>query len=301
MLRMVLPGLLSLSLLSPNLVQAAEEPARFATPQAALDAFAAALSDGRGAELLKIFGADAEDLLSTGNPERDAENRTEVLDLYLGGYRFVPEGDGKVILSLGSDDWPFPIPLVRDGDSWRFDIEEGRDEVLYRRIGLNELDVIDMLAAYVDIQATYRLVDHDGDGIMEFAASLLSTEGQKDGLYWGDDDSPLGERIALASLDGYFDGETDREAEPFGGYYYRILQLQGPQAPGGEMSYLVNGNMVAGHAMLAVPSDYGDTGIHSFIVGENGLIYEADLGPDSLEIGAAIRAYDPGAEWSLLE
>ncbi len=301
MLRKFYPGLLSLALLIPVGAQAADAPASFATPQAALEAFAAALSDGDGKALLEIFGADAEDLLSTGNPERDAENRAEVLDLYLGGYRFVPDGDGKIVLSLGTDDWPFPIPLVRDGGEWSFDTEEGRDEVLYRRIGLNELDVIDMLAAYVDIQATYRLVDHDGDGIMEFAASLLSTEGQKDGLYWGSDDSPLGERIALASLDGFSDGETDREAEPFGGYYYRILQLQGPQAPGGEMSYLVNGNMVAGHAMLAVPSDYGDTGIHSFIVGENGLIYEADLGPDSLEIGAALRSYDPGGEWTLLE
>jgi Protein of unknown function (DUF2950) len=290
--------LATLSLLVAMPVMAAEEPATYPAPQDALEAMIQALSTENSADLLTVFGTDAEPLLSTGNQDRDRINRLEILLLVQNGYRFQPSEDGKTTLLLGVDSWPFPIPLHRTEQGWSFDIEAGAEEVHARRIGLNELDVIEILHAYVDVQAEYRLVDHDGDEVMEFARALLSSPGGQDGLFWGRADSPLGERIALASLDGYNDGEEDQDAEPFGGYYYRILQGQGEAAPGGAMDYLINDQMVAGHAMLAVPSDYGNSGITSFLIAENGTIYEADLGEDSLEVAQGITVFDPGPRWS---
>ncbi|WP_299424653.1 DUF2950 family protein [uncultured Shimia sp.] len=275
----------------------AQSPALFATPQAALDAMMTALQEEDQDATLQVFGADAKDLISTGNPRRDAANRAEILSLYQEGYRLQPAEDGSVVLLLGSEGWPFPIPIGKVEANWMFDVAAGRDEVLFRRIGLNELDVIEFMAVYVDIQAEYRLVDHDGDQVMEFAPSFLSSDGMRDGLFWADEDSPLGARVALASLDGYSVGDTDTGPEPFGGYYYRILDKQSAAAPGGALNYISGGNMVSGHALLAVPSDYGNTGIHSFMVSENGLVLEADLGEDSLEKAFAITRYDPTAEW----
>ncbi|MEM8728821.1 MAG: DUF2950 family protein [Pseudomonadota bacterium] len=288
--------------LAPAIAWAGAEPASYATPQDALEAMAAAL-DGtqpQGA-LLEIFGTDAEDVLSSGNPERDAQNRAEIQTLLSEGYRFQSDADGRVTLLLGDEGWPFPVPLARGADGWAFDLEAGRDEIYFRRIGENELQVIDVMTVYPDIQIEYRLEDHDGDGILEFASSLLSDEGGRDGLFWQLEDGPLGERIARASMDGFALGDEVYEAEPFGGYYYRILTEQGSEAPGGAMSYLVNGNMLAGHALLAVPSEYGETGVHSFLVAENGVILQADLGESSLETGYGMTAYDPGAAWSTVD
>ncbi|RBW52833.1 DUF2950 domain-containing protein [Phaeobacter gallaeciensis] len=290
--------LAALALLAATPAISAEEPATYQAPQDALEAMMQALSTQDTADLLTVFGTDAEPLLSSGNPDRDKINRLEILVLVQNGYRFQPDEDGKTTLLLGVDSWPFPIPLHHTEQGWSFDIEAGANEVHTRRIGLNELDTIETLHAYVDIQAEYRLVDHDGDGVMEFARALLSSPGRQDGLFWGRADSPLGERIALASLDGYNDGDADQDPEPFGGYYYRVLQGQGDAAPGGAMNYLINDQMVAGHAMLAVPSDYGNSGITSFLVAENGTVYEADLGEDTLDIAQAIILFDPDSEWS---
>ncbi|WP_412555341.1 DUF2950 family protein [Shimia sp. MIT1388] len=275
----------------------AQTAASYDTPQAALEAMMTALKAGDQTAILQVFGAEAQDLLSTGSPQRDRENRAEILGLLQGGYRFQSDENDGVVLRLGADGWPFPIPLTRVDASWQFDIDAGRDEVLFRRIGLNELDVIDFLKVYVDIQAEYRLVDHDADQVMEFAPAFLSSEGVRDGLFWQGEDSPLGVRIALASLDGYSDGQRDMGPEPFGGYYYRILDRQSAAAPGGALNYVSGGNMVAGHALLAVPSDYGNSGIHSFMVSENGVVLEADLGEDSLERAFLLRSFDPTSEW----
>lgn len=285
----------------PLSLQAAETPATYATPQDALDAMMTAAAAQDTQAMLTVFGTNAEELLSTGNPDRDNANRREILGMYAAGYRFLPSGEGQVTLLLGEDGWPFPIPLARTDAGWAFDIVAGEDEIHARRIGLNELETIEMLQAYVVIQAEYRLTDHDGDGVMEFASALLSSPQGRDGLFWADADGPLGERIALASLDGYNDGEADQAPEPFGGYYYRILTGQTDTAPGGAMDYQVNGHMVAGHAMLAVPADYGDSGITSFMVGENGIIYEADLGEDTLDIAQTLTMFDPGPDWAALE
>ena len=201
--------------------------------------------------------------------------------------------------------WPFPAELVLSEGAWSFDAEGARDEVLMRRIGRNELAVIAIMRRAPDVQAAYRRVDHDGDGVMEFAASILSAPGARDGLYWpdepGTEPSPFDERVARASFTGYsLDGE-DLEAEPFEGYFFRILQGQGEAAPGGAYSYMVAGNMVAGHALLAVPAVYGDTGIMSFMVGEEGVVFEADLGEETLSRAAEIETFDPGEEWSAVE
>ncbi len=298
MARNIFSALTGLACLAALPAVAAEGPASYTTPQAALDAMMQALDAGDRAAILDVFGTDAADMLSSGNPDRDAENRGNILMMYSEGYRFQPTEDGDVTLLLGADGWPFPIPIAMTGDNWAFDIEAGRDEIYYRRIGLNELEAIEIMDAYVAIQTEFRQTDHDGDGVMEFANALISSADARDGLYWGDEDSPVGIRIALANLDGYSDSEGDKEAEPFGGYYYRILQGQTDAAPGGALSYMAGENMVAGHALLAVPSDYGQSGIHSFMVSENGIVLQADLGEDSLTLAKDLVQYDPGEDWS---
>lgn len=272
-------------------------PAAYATPQDALDAMIAALQARDRAAALTVFGAEAEDLIYSGDPDTDAERREKLLEAYGEGYRFAPRTEGGVQILFGADGWPFPIPLVRDGATWHFDIEAGRDELADREIGLNELDIIELMGAYVDLQAEFRLIDHDGDGVMEFAATIISTDGGRDGLYWEGDDSPIGIRMARASADGFSDGEADHAPEPYRGYYFSILDEQGPAAPGGPLSYLANGHMVAGHALIAFPASYGETGVNTFLVGENGIVYEADLGDDTVDLADAIRLYDPGADW----
>ncbi len=273
--------------------------ATYDSPQDALEAMIGALEAPHPAQaLLQVFGDDAIDLLSTGNPERDAENGAQIRALLAQGYRFRADAPEQVTVLFGADGWPFPIPIARGDAGWAFDIPAGRDEVYFRRIGENELHVIDVMTAYVAIQSAYRQADHDGDGVLEFARSILSDPGRHDGLFWNLEDSPFGERIALAALDGVNVDGTDQGPEPYGGYYYRILDGQGADAPGGAMSYLINDNMLGGHAFLAVPSDYGTTGIHSFMVAENGVVLEADLGEDSLSLAFDMRLYDPGAIWS---
>lgn len=280
----------------------AAEPAKYVSAQDAVEAMMAALVAGDRDAVLTVFGPEAQDFMSTGDPREDRQNSLSILEMYSEGFRMVPQEDGSLVLALGINGWPFPIPIERTGDAWAFDIETGREEVLNREIGLNELEIIDLLEAYVDVQAAYRLVDHDGDGVMEFARQIISSsETARDGLFWPAPDSPLGVLFARADVDGFSDGEQDFEPEPYSGYYFRILTEQTSAAPGGKMSYLINDNMVGGHALLAVPSDFGVTGITSFMVSENGIVLEAVLGEDTLEIAAPMIAYDPTDEWSPAE
>lgn len=298
--RSIIAGLCAGTLLLTS--QALAEPARFATPQDALEAFVAGLEDPRPATLLAVFGEEAEELLADDDPRVNAARRAEILALYGQGYRFRPDDSDRVTLVFGAEGWPFPIPLARSEQGWSFDIAAGAEEIRTRQIGLNELDVIALMDAYVDLQAAYRLVDHDGDGVMEFAPHILSSAPDlRDGLFWDGPESPVGLLMALAAMDGYSDAQADAEPEPHLGYVYRILNAQTDAAPGGAMSYVVNGNQVAGHALLAVPAEYGQSGVHSFLVAENGVILEADLGPDSLDRGAEITAYDPGTDWTEVE
>ncbi len=294
MSRTIIPALALCALTAAPL---GADPALFATPQDALDAMVGALEQGDGA-LLDVFGKEAEDVISDGDVDEDAAHRAGLLALYHEGYRMVPQEDGAVVLAFGADGWPFPIPLVKGDSGWLFDIDAGRTEARAREIGANELDVIDLLDAYVDVQAAFRLQDHDGDGVMEFARRILSSAEERDGLFWPAPESPVGESLARASAFGFSDGDTDHPPEPHLGYVFRILTAQGDAAPGGAMDYMVGDNMVAGHAILAAPAVYGDTGVHSFMVSENGIILQADLGNDTTEVAAAITAYNPGPDWT---
>ena len=217
-------------------------------------------------------------------------------------HRVSVDQNGVATLYIGREQWPFPIRLVKGDGGWVFDVAGGREEMLDRRIGRNELDVIDLMHAYVRVQYRFRQSDYDEDGVMEFARSLLSTPGKRDGLYWspdlGEPQSPIGDAVAEATAEGYVVGTVDQPPRPYLGYCYRILESQGPNAPGGAMEYLVNGNMVAGHALLAFPADYGGSGVMSFMVGENGTVYEADLGEDTTDFADAIETFDPGEGWA---
>lgn len=279
----------------------AADPAVFATPFDAVMAMVGGLEDKDRAGLLEVFGPESADFLLSDDEAENTRHRRTLLGLWEEGYRLVPQEDGSFVLDLGADGWPFPIPLAPVEGGWAFDIEAGRIEVADREIGLNELDVIALLEAYVDVQIGFRMADQDGDGVMEFAQKIIADEDRRDGLYWPEPDSPLGALLAAASADGYNDGTEDLPPIPYLGYVYRILTEQGPNAPGGAYSYLQGENMVGGHALLAVPYVYGETGVYSFMVSENGIILQADLGEDTSDIAAAITAYDPGPDWAPVE
>lgn len=276
------------------------DPARYATPQDALDALIDGLRNGDRQAVLTVFGEEAADYLSEGDPELDQRNRLALLDLYREGYRFEPQGDGSVRLALGAAGWLFPVPVARlDDGTWAFDNDAGREEVRLREIGRNELEMIDLLEAYVAIQRAFRQIDLDGDGVMEFAQRVISTSAEApDGLFWPEDNTYLGELFARAALDGYSDGTDDQDPDPHFGYLFRILTSQTDAAPGGAMDYIVNGNMVGGHALLAVPAEFGETGVHSFMVSENGVILEAVFGAETLDVASGITAFDPTEDWA---
>ncbi|MTH61729.1 DUF2950 domain-containing protein [Paracoccus litorisediminis] len=280
-------------------------PQYFDTPEAAVTALVTALEAKDKAAVLQIFGPEAEDVVSTGDAEEDRVVWREFLDDMHAIHRLEPAGDGRMTLLAGREMWPFPADLVKGDTGWSFDAESAREEVLARRIGRNELEVIGLLRRAHEVQASFRQTDYDGDGVMEFAASILSTPGQHDGLFWAEDPdsppSPFDESLARANFTGFSSDGEDREPEPYEGYYFRILQGQGPAAPGGAYSYMVNGNMVSGHAIVAYPAAYGDSGIMSFIVAEPGIVYQTDLGEDTLEKAAKIELFDPTEEWAPVE
>lgn len=302
MMRISRAGLLAL-VASAGL--AAAEPQRFETPEAAVAALVAALEARDRDAVLSIFGPENEDVVSTGDPEQDRETWGAFLSDVQKVSRIDRETEERAVLYAGRDFWPFPAALVRSDGAWSFDAEGAREEVLMRRIGRNELEVIDIMRRAAEVQATYRRTDHDGDGVMEFAASILSSPGARDGLYWPDEPgaepSPFDDTLARASFTGYSEDGEDRAPEPFEGYYFRILQGQGPSAPGGAYSYVIAGNMVAGHGLIAHPAVYGDTGIMSFMVGEGGIVYEADLGEETLSRAAEIDLFEPGDDWTIVE
>jgi hypothetical protein len=277
------------------------EPATYPTPEQAVEAFVAALTARDREALLVVFGPESDDLVGSGDPEEDEQARKEFLAAYGTLAELVDEGEGRKELQVGRTRWPFPVTLVAVEGGWTFDPDAAREEILDRRIGENELDVIALMRRAVQVQAAYRSVDYDGDGVMEFADAILSDPGQRNGLYWPDDMgeplSPVGGFAAQAAADGISIDGVDQEPQPYLGYFYRILTRQGPAAPGGEIEYKVNGNMVAGHALLAFPADPGASGVMSFMVGENGIVYEADLGAETLDIAGAIEVFDPTETW----
>lgn len=286
-------------LLALPLAATAAEQRTFATPEAAVDALYAALKANDEAALLDIFGDKHKELVVTGDAAYDSANRAIAAE-HLAAYRVLDDrGPDRRVLLMGVEAWPLPIPLVRAGSAWRFATEEGIEELINRRIGRNENNAIDVLRAYVDAQREYASIDRDGDGVRQYARKLASTEGKHDGLYWpadaakGEEESPFGPLIAASSA--YLKGH--KEGDAYRGYHFRILTRQGKNAAGGAYSYVINGRMIAGFAMVAFPHEYGETGVMTFVVNQNGKVYQKDLGKNSAKIGAAMTSFDPGTGW----
>jgi hypothetical protein len=281
---------------------AASAPQQKTFPSAA-DAVKAAISAAKSnddKELLAIFGAPAKELILSGDPVADKQRRAQFIKAFDEKNRLVVEGDNTVLV-IGKDEWPFPIPLVKKDDAWVFDTVKGREEVLNRRIGDNELSAIKVSLAYFDSQREYAQKDRDGDGLLEYAQKFRSDSGKKNGLFWeaktGEEVSPLGSFAVRAAKEGYVKAQADKPA-PYYGYYYRILSAQGKDAPGGAYSYLVKGNMIGGFALVAYPAEYGNSGVVSFIVNHSGKVFQKDLGKNTASAATTMKEYNPDSTWS---
>ena len=261
----------------------------FETPLAAADALINAAKTGETAPLLEIFGAGHKDVVDTVDPERDKELRARVAKMAVERRRFRFNDDGSVSMVVGFEAWPFPIPLVKSEKGWRFDTDAGIGEVVKRRIGENELSAIAVLRAYVDAQRRYAAVPRDGTEVRQFAQKLHSSPGKKDGLHRdvaeGEEQSPTNFEIGDAKI-------------PHDGYYFKILTAQGSAAPAGKYSYVINGKLIGGFALVAWPADYGKTGVMTLIVNHYGDVYENDLGPNTAKLAAALSEYNPDKGWN---
>jgi Protein of unknown function (DUF2950) len=284
--------------------RAADTGKTFSTPAEAVSALMQATSAKSGAELRAIFGPGAADIQ---NPDRvQATNEFNAFTAALSlTNRIVHESETNCVLEVGTNFWPFPVPIVKKDGRWFFDTEAGKEEILSRRIGKNELEVLQVMRAYVEAQREYASRDRNGDEVLEYAQHIASTPGTKDGLYWPPDldgeISPLGPMVADAQEEGYkmeAKGQA-RSRLPFHGYFFKILTQQGKHAPGGKYSYIINGHMIGGFAMVAWPAEYGESGIMTFIVNQQGRVYQKDLGPKTEKLAPAIKTYDPDDSWSV--
>ena len=275
---------------------------KFAAPDDAAKALLQALKTDSADQLREIFGKQAFESVASGDPVADRNDREVIALAMERSWRWVPVRPDRQELIVGDEQWPFPVPLVKAGDQWRFDSEAGKEEVIARRIGRNELTVIDLSHAYVDMQKEYAAHAHDGKRSGLFAQRLRSTPGHQDGLYWpaqpGDKESPLGDLAAEATAEGYAEGKTS--ATPLWGYQYRILTAQGAAAPGGKTSYIKDGEMSGGFALVAFPATYGSSGIMTFIVNQDGVVYQKDLGKDTVNLATSMAEYDPDDSWEVV-
>ena len=279
----------------------AKTPAQliFPTPDAAVDALIKAAEDYDAPALLKIFGPSGEDVISSADPVRDKTNGINFAKMAREKHtlQMNPSKSNRAILVVGDQDFPFPVPLVKTGGKWLFDTAAGRKEILYRRIGANELDAIQVCRGYVDAQQEYASTIHDNSGVNQYAQKIISTPGKQDGLYWENADGtpggPISEPIAQALAEGY----TLEKKSAYHGYYFKILKGQGPAAPLGKLDYLIQDAMIGGFALVAVPAEYRVTGVKTFIIGPQGIVYEKDLGPDSLQIAKDMELYNPDKTW----
>ena len=274
----------------------------FDSPEAAATALATAVASGSMEDVRALFGPESESLFDT-DPIVVKRNR-EVFQVAMAeGWRVVDDGERKTLV-VGNEAWPFPVPLVRSGAKWRFDAAAGMEEIVARRIGRNELAAIRVCRTYVVAQQLYARRAHDGAPAGRYAAVFRSDAGRENGLYWpptpGGPRSPLGELLVAAAADSRSKG-GDGKPQPFYGYYFRILTAQGAAAPGGARDYLVDGALSGGFALVAWPAEYDVTGVMTFIVNQEGLVYEQDLGPDGDATARALTAYDPDESWTLVE
>jgi len=276
----------------------------FSSPEEAVKALVAATKAADHAAIDAIFGPAVKDLLS-GDPKQDAIEFAAFADLVGQFSELVQKADDRFVLNLGDQNWPFPIPLVKKDGSWFFDTAAGKEEIVNRRIGEDELIAIGVCRTYLAAQSEYASEDRAGDGVLRFAQKLRSSPGQKDGLYWpaapDEDPSPFGPFIAEVHAEGYGGKTAEGQPQPFHGYRFKILTAQGASAPGGAYDYIINGNMLAGFALVAYPAHWGDSGVMTFVVNQWGKVYERNLGPESADIAAAMTEFDPDQDWTAVK
>jgi hypothetical protein len=277
----------------------------FGSPEEAVKTLVGAIRANDNKELLAIFGPAGKPLVSSGDEVAEQMERERFVKAYEEMNQLEKRDENRVILHVGSQDWPFPIPIVRQGQSWYFSTSEGKDEIVNRRIGKNELDAIQVCLAVVDAQRDYATEDRMGDGVLQYAQKFLSDPGKKNGLYWpvaeGEDPSPLGPLAAKAGSEGYARKNPRGQPEPYYGYFYRILTAQGKQAQGGARDYLVKGKMIGGFAVVAYPAEYGTSGVMTFMVNQDGVVYEKNLDVKTAQTARAMKTFNPDETWNKAE
>jgi hypothetical protein len=287
----------------PQAKPAAPTGKTFPTPEAAAQALVDAAEAYNVQALEAILGPDADDIIHTGEPARDQEIAKQFAEQARTKIEISvdPKSKNRAFILVGQDDWPFPVPIVKRGTTWAFDSKAGLDEIFARRIGRNELDAIQVARGYVEAQNEYAEEKHGDSKVNQYAQKIISTPGKQDGLAWqnpdGTWDGPVGENVARAIESGY---KTGKE-QPYHGYYFRVLTGQGPAAPLGQMDYVVNGAMIGGFALIAVPAEYGKTGVMTFIVSNDGVVYQKDLGPNTLEVAKKIDRFNPDKTWTAVK
>lgn len=269
----------------------------FSTAQEAADSLVSAAETYDESALSGILGPDSYDIIHTGEPARDNENAKAFAAQARTKMKVETDKTRtRATLIVGSEDWPFPVPIVKSAGSWYFDTKAGRRELLFRRIGRNELDAIQICRGYVEAQHEYALMKKE-NGVNQYAQRIISTEGQQDGLAWKNPDGtwggPVGENIAAAIARGY----TNR-SEPYHGYFFKVLKGQGPAAPLGDLDYVIKGVMTGGFALIASPAQYRNTGVQTFMVSQDGVVYQKDLGPNTLELFQTIDRFNPDKSWT---
>jgi len=302
LIALVLVGLAAFAFASPKSATPAPSGQAFDTPQQAADALVAAATADDTAAMLKIFGPDGKNIVSSGDPVADKTHLATFVEKAKAKTHiaFDVNDPNRAILEVGDDDWPLPVPIVQKGGKWRYDSKAGMKEILARRIGGNELDAISLLRGYVEAQKEYASSLHDGSKMNQYAQRWISSPGKQDGLSWKDADGkpagPIGDEIAKMLAAGY-----TNKAEPVNGYYFRTLTAQGPNARLGARNYIVNGMMIGGFAAIAWPAKYGSTGVQTFLVNNDGVVYQKDLGPDTGKIAPAMKTYNPDKTWTVTE
>jgi len=276
----------------------------FSSPEEGVRALVDAAKSNDTKELLNILGPEAKSLIESGDPVSDRATRERfVTSYYEEANKLVKSGDSKMVLQTGKDEWPFPIPLVKENDRWRFDTSAGKEEIINRRIGRNELDVIQVCLAVVDAEREYYQRDPDGDKLLQYAQKFISTKGKRDGLYWetkpDEQPSPLGPLVAHARAEGY-KGAAGKPI-PYHGYYYKILTGQGKDAPGGAYDYIARGKMIGGFGIVAYPAQYGSSGIMTFIVNHDGVVYQKDLGANTASVAQSMTKFNPDTTWTAVK
>jgi len=306
-LRYTLSMVIFITLVASGSLSAAEEAETtdkaqgFASPEEASKALVDAARGNDKNKISMLFGSEYAQIFSSGDDVEDANNRADFVKMAEEKSSVENQEANKAILHFGQNDWSFPVPVVNNGGQWRFDAEQGKQEILNRRIGRNELNTLGAVRGYVEAQNEYASIDRDGDEVSEFATKIRSEPGKFDGLYWetapGQPESPLGPLFAEAKAAGYQAKGSTETAMPFHGYLYKILTRQGGNVPGGKYDYIINGNMIAGFALVAFPAVYGSSGIMTFVVNHRGKIYQKNLGPKTTELAVAMKAFDPDASW----